>query len=101
MQYFSSTDPLYTIFFSNLSAKEREEVMSWCRENLTGQMIIIGGNSSSINIKGYTKPIHNVDHFGRQNGFAEKADYASTIIGFTEQSDLTAFRIMFENQSKD
>lgn len=100
MQYISSSEPLYTVFFSQLDTKEREAMMDWCRDNITGQLVVIGGGSGSMTVKGFARPELELDHFGRKNGFAEKSDYTSMMLGFTSQSDLTAFRIMHESTVK-
>lgn len=97
MYYFSSSKSLYTVFVNYLDSVEREKIMDWCRDNISGQMMVIGGGHGSMTLKSYAKPEQNFDHFGRRNNFSEKNDSVAMMIGFTEQSDLTAFLIMFES----
>lgn len=97
MYYFSSSKSLYTVFINHMDSIDREKIMDWCRDNIVGQLMVIGGGHGSMTLKCYTQPDQNLDHFGRRNNFSEKNDSVAMMLGFTEQSDLTAFLIMFES----
>lgn len=101
MKFISSMNPWYSVFFHNLSSSEREDIMKWCRENISGQLGITDIGGSSMSLRSYVRPAEELDNFGRINGFAEKRDNASVIISFTEQSDLTAFLLVFESEAEN
>lgn len=101
MKFISSMNPWYSVFFSNISSSEREEIAKWCRDNITGQLGITDVGGSSMTLKSYARPADELDNFGRKNFFAEKRDHATVIISFTEQSDLTAFLLVFESEAEN
>lgn len=93
-------NPWYSVFFNNLGSNEREDIMKWCRNNISGQLGITDVGGNSMTLKSYSRPSDELDNFGRKNTFAEKKDQATVIISFTEQSDLTAFLLVFESESE-
>lgn len=96
MKFRSSDQPVYTVVLSKTDSNENKEIHDWLLSSLNGQVMMIKTAGGGY-IETLSKPAQEKNHFGDINPFAKNNVSYQTMIMFTDQVDLTAFLLKFEN----